>query len=111
MAEREAVALSTLTDAWPVLAGVTSGPAIFFALYRWVVRQLLTQIKLLTEQRNSADGRSTAVLTELDALQDKYDLEKNMRREAEDKVFSLTRVTAERDALLVENTRLRGATP
>lgn len=91
--------MSALTDAWPVLAGVTSGPAVFFALYRWVVRQLLTQIKLLTDQRNASDLRFAALQKEVDALQAKYDIEQSKRREAEDKVFSLTRITAERDDL------------
>lgn len=99
--------MSAITDAWPVLAGVTSGPAVFFALYRWVVRQLLAQIKLLTDQRNAADARAMTMQTELDTLQSKYDNEQNKRRTAEDNVFSLTRITGERDALLLEVARLK----
>lgn len=111
--------MSALTDAWPAVAGVASGPGVFIVMYRWVIRPMLDQIKLLLTQRDVADARAvtadlraTAIQTEIDALQDKLDTEKDLRRTAEDKVFSLTRITAERDALQAEkDARSRGATP
>lgn len=102
--------LSSITDAWPVLAGITSGPAILFTLYKWVAKQLLAQVALATSQRDASDVRCKTLQDEMDALQDRFDAEKDLRRTAEDKVFPLARITAERDELAATVAHLKGAT-
>lgn len=104
--------MSSLTDAWPVAAGVLTGPGVFFGLYRWVVKALLAQITMLTAQRDASTARESAIQAEMDTLQNKYDGEQTKRRELQDKVeFVLPRITLERDALIAENIRLKAGTP
>lgn len=104
--------MSALTDAWPVIGGAFSFPVICFALYRWVVRQLLEQVKVVTKQRNEADLRAKASQADADARIIEIDAERKKRREAEDIASTVTGITRERDALLAEKAerlRLEGA--